>query len=134
MKKYYALVLLVSTIMLYSCQKNLVTDVDTTNETQNNETQDFYYVKYQITGSTYFYIDGVSYNTEKGTYTESLPAVGSYEQICGPVNKYFTAKISLTGYRGSPHTNAVKIYISKNNSPFAIKSLGQYSAEYTIDY
>lgn len=117
------------TITLFSCEK----EKDST-PTTNDDNNDFYYVKYQISGKVYFYIDGVSYNTEKGTHSESFSAARSFETICGPVSKNFVARITLTEYRGAPTTNAAKISISKNNGPFAIKALGQYSATYTIDF
>ena len=88
---------------LFSCEK----EKDSTT-TPIEENRDYYQVKYQISGKVYFYIDGVSYNTEKGTRTESFAAAGSFETICGPV--------------------------SKNNGPFAVKASGQYSASYVIDF
>ena len=94
----------------------------------------YFYVKYQISGSTYFYIDGVSYNTENGSRSESFSAARSFEVICGPVNKNFVARITLTQYRGAPASNATKISVSKNNGPFAIKASGQSSASYTINF
>ena len=58
----------------------------------------------------------------------------SFEVICGPVNKNFVARITLTQYRGAPASNATKISVSKNNGPFAIKASGQSSASYTINF
>ena len=94
----------------------------------------YFYVKYKISGSTYFYIDGVSYNTENGSRSENFSAARSFEVICGPVNKNFVARITLTQYRGAPASNATKISVSKNNGPFAIKASGQSSASYTINF
>lgn len=115
------------TMTLYSCEKEK-------DSTPTNGSQDFYYVKYQISGQTLFYIDGVSYNTEKGTRSENCSAARSFELICGPVGKDFVARITLTQYRGAPADNAIKISISKNNGPFAVKAFGQYSASCTIDF
>ncbi|WP_418917117.1 hypothetical protein, partial [Alistipes communis] len=76
----------------------------------------------------------VSYNTENGSRSESFSAARSFEVICGPVNKNFVARITLTQYRGAPASNATKISVSKNNGPFAIKASGQSSASYTINF
>ena len=103
----------------------------------NNEESidnDFYYVKYQISGGLYFNIDQVMYNTEKGEKYEDFSAAKSFETTCGPVTKNFNAKIEITDRRGTPPLNAIKISISKNNGPFAVKASGQYSASYTIDF
>lgn len=117
------------TLTLFSCEK----EKDSIPATNDNN-RDFYYVKYQISGKVYFYIDGVSYNTEKGACSETFSAAGSFESICGPVSKDFVAQITLTKYRGAPADNATKISISKNNGPFAMKASGQYSASYMIDF
>lgn len=114
---------------LLSCEKE---KDSTTTPIEGNK--DYYYVKYQISGKVYFYIDGVSYNTEKGTRTESFAAARSFETICGPVSKNFAARIMLTKYRGAPTNDATKISVSKNNGPFAVKASGQYSASYVIDF
>ena len=112
---------------LFSCEKKSDTDTDEDNE-------DFYYVKYQISGKVYFYIDRVVYNTETGTNSEDFSAARSFEQICGPVSRGFVAKIELTKHRGEASSNATTISISKNNGPFAIKASGRYSAAYVINF
>ena len=117
----------------FSCDKETETETEQT-ATNNDNNNDYFYVKYQISGSTYFYIDGVSYNTENGSRSESFSAARSFEVICGPVNKNFVARITLTQYRGAPASNATKISVSKNNGPFAIKASGQSSASYTINF
>lgn len=95
---------------------------------------DFYYVKYQISGKVYFYIDEVKYNTEKGGKVEKFSAAKSFERTCGPVKKNFNAQIELTERRGTPSSNAITISISKNNGPFTVKASGEYSASYIIDF
>ena len=72
MKKFLFIVIsAILTITLYSCEKS--SDV-----TINNDRRDFYYVKYQISGKSYFYIDQVSYNTETGTHSENFSAARSF--------------------------------------------------------
>lgn len=82
----------------------------------------------------YFYIDGVSYNTEDGSRSVNLAAAGTFEEVVGPVNRGFVARISITSHRVAPASDATKIYISKNNGPFTLKSSGMYGASYTIDF
>ncbi|MFG6341508.1 MAG: hypothetical protein K1V70_05055 [Alistipes sp.] len=132
--KRFVLVIIASilAITLFSCEKE--TDSTANNDNTNDNNKDFYYVKYEISGKVYFYIDGVSYSTENGTRSESFSAARSFERISGPVSKNFVARITLTDYRGAPESNATKISVSKNNGPFAIKAFGQYSATYTINF
>ncbi len=112
----------------------ILTFVSCGKDSDTDGNKDFYYVKYQISGKVYFYIDGVAYNTETGSNSESFSAARSFEQICGPVTEGFVAKIKLTQHRGEASSNATTISISKNNGPFAIKASGQYSATYVIDF
>ncbi len=135
MKSFLVIVIAsILAIPLFSCEKETGSTANNDNTNTNDNNKDFYYVKYEISGKVYFYIDGVSYNTEIGPCSESFSAARSFEQICGPVSKNFFAQITLTDYRGAPKTNAIKISVSKNNGPFAIKASGQYSAGYTINY
>ena len=141
MKGYLFLIIAILSMTFFSCEKETETETEKT-ATNNDNNNDYFYVKYQISnikyqisGSTYFfYIDGVSYNTENGSRSESFSAARSFEVICGPVNKNFVARITLTQYRGAPASNATKISVSKNNGPFAIKASGQSSASYTINF
>ena len=105
MKGYLFLIIAILSMTFFSCEKETETE-----------------------------IDGVSYNTENGSRSESFSAARSFEVICGPVNKNFVARITLTQYRGAPASNATKISVSKNNGPFAIKASGQSSASYTINF
>lgn len=138
----YFVITLFFSMILFSCEKNIPEkseeenekDVPKEDEGENEKEEDFYYVKYQISGKIYFYIDEVTYNTENGSESEEFSAARSFEFVCGPVDKGFVAKVSLTEHRGEPANNATKILVSKNNGPFAVKVSGQYSATYTIDY
>lgn len=82
----------------------------------------------------YFYIDGVSYNAEDGVRSVNLAAAGAFEEVVGPVNRGFVARINITSHRGAPASDATKIYISKNYGPFVLKSSGMYGTSYTIDF
>ena len=99
-----------------------------------SEERNFYYVQYVISGSYRLIIDEVKYKSEHGYVTEGLSGARSFECVCGPVNRGFKAEMMITDYRGGASDNAVKIYVSKNNGPFAIKASGQYSVEYTIAF
>ena len=92
-------------------------------------------LKYEISGSSYFYIDEVKYNTDKGTKSDTYAAARSFSTICGPVKKGFHAEIEITRHRGYPKSNeATKISVSKNNGPFTVKKSGTLSASYSIDF
>lgn len=134
MKNFIFIIMTILATMLFSCEKEVEKDSDFPPSIDNDDNKDFYYVKYEISGKSYFYIDGVSYNTEKGSLSESFSAARSFERTCGPVDKGFVARITLTGYRGAPASNAITISVSKNNGPFATKTLGQYNATYTINF
>lgn len=133
MKRLALIIAALLTTTLSACLKDTGLPSTPDGNIENQE-EDFYYVKYYISAKTYFYIDEVTYNTEKGTQSESFAAVRYLERTCGPVSKNFAARVTLTKYRGAPATNAVQISVSKNNGPFALKASGQYNASYTIDF
>lgn len=106
------------------------------------EATDVYYVKYEVMSTTAnnAYTLHATVNDEKNNGVSFNFAAGSqWETIIGPVQKGFNASLEVS----APTTIIfhLKIYVSKNDSPFAIKAndssetfrtSGQLS--YTIDY
>lgn len=96
-------------------------------------TNDDYYVKYAITGNgTYIYFSDFSISTDQGNKSFSGYQYRSWNQTYGPVKKGFNASVSV---KSSLVT--VEIYVSKNNSPFALKASNAGSNSqvlYIIDF
>jgi hypothetical protein len=106
------------------------------------EAADEYYVKYEVISTTAnnAYMLHATVNNEKNNDVSFNFAAGSqWETIIGPVQKGFNASLDVS----APTTIIfhLKIYVSKYDSPFAIKAndssetfrtSGQLS--YTIDY
>lgn len=106
------------------------------------ETPDEYYVKYEVISTTAnnAYTLHATVNNEKNNDVSFNFAAGSqWETIIGPVQKGFNASLAVS----APTTIIfhLKIYVNKNDSPFAIKAndssetsrtSGQLS--YAIDY
>jgi hypothetical protein len=115
------------------------------NGNETNSTNE-YYVKYEVNSST-IYMGGklnVTIITENNTpMTITIDQGILWETIIGPVQKGFLATLlvnasTVTSNEVALYTN---IYVSKNNSPFALKkSYGSdtprnsVQISYTIDY
>lgn len=125
MKKLFLLLFMAT--LLVACN-----DYNTPNiigEADNSE----YYVRYTITSSFYAF-GSIYYADVNGTETDRL---GNYSQTSlkwvvtiGPVKKGFRAYVEYKSGRA----DEVKLEVSKNGSPFALKASGDKSAYYTIDY
>ena len=116
--------ILVIVISLSSCNKDKVEVV----------ISDEYYVKYVVKCSqNRWYVSSFSINTDAGTKTFNDYKSTSWTQTYGPVKKGFLA--SATAVSVVP---AIEIYVSKNQSPFALKASktgsNQVSVSYTIDF
>lgn len=108
-------------------------------EQQTNK--DEYYVKYLFEatnnvgyGSRYWDCS-ISFTSEKGQLEMAFPTVNrlSYEVITGPFGRNAKVYATLDG-GGFPNTS-IQIFVSKNDSPFALKGMENGSKlEYTIDY
>ena len=106
------------------------------------EAPDEYYVKYEVVSTTAnnAYTLHATLNNEKNNDVSFYFSAGSqWETIIGPIQKGFNASLEVS----APTTIVfhLKIYVSKKDSPFAIKAndssetfrtSGQLS--YTIDY
>ena len=107
---------------------------------------DEYYIKYEVNSST-IYLGGklnVILNSENNkTMTIIINQLTPWETIIGPVNKGFNATLNVSA-AGTTHDKLklyTNIYVSKNDSPFALKkSDGSdnprdfVNLSYTIDY
>ena len=105
---------------------------------------DEYYVKYEVDSST-IYSGGkldVTINTEKSdAITITINQRVLWEIIIGPVNKGFKAEMQVEASDIRDLKLYTNIYVSKNNSPFALKAIDGsdtprdfVSIDYTIDY
>lgn len=94
-------------------------------------TKDVYYVKYEVESSTIYY--GGKLNVQLNNENGSLPLVinqrENWTTTIGPVNKGFNASVTATkqGWDGIAAENHLtihlRIHVSKNNGPFALKQL-----------
>lgn len=106
------------------------------------EAADEYYVKYEVistTANNAYTLHATVNNEKNNDVSFNFAASSQWETIIGPVQKGFNASLDVS----APTTIIfhLKIYVSKNDSPFAIKAndssetfrtSGQLS--YTIDY
>ena len=122
-----------SILSIMSCSKN---DSDMNDNHENNVE---YYVKYHwftngvINGQAHFciydikYVSSISSNNSPITNTinYSYPSTKKHqiedEVICGPFKKSDKVSIEIFNEK-SEFSKLLEIYVSKNNSPFALKS------------
>lgn len=123
-------IVFVSLVTLVGCSKP---------EQQVNN--DEYYVKYlfeatnNVGYSNRYWDCNISFTGEKGQVEMAFPTVNrlSYEVITGPFRRNAKMYATLDG-GGFPNTS-IQIFVSKNDSPFALKGMENGSRlEYTIDY
>ena len=112
-------------ITCFGCEK-IENDNNDNNKGQNTQ-EDFYYVrfdgKYQNGGGTAkFSLTGC------GAFTKYIGIPNSFSEILGPAQKGAVAKVDAGG------NCELSIYVSKNNSPFALKKTGGNTLSYTIDF
>ena len=151
------IILLFLALCLFACSKENETDDEINrnteqeipaNETQEPENKIEYYVKYHFYANGYQHYCGFDIVYVNKETPNSNPAVStiSYqypyvqskvidkELICGPFE--YGDKLSIKMIKeNSVVTRLLEIYVSKNNSPFALrKSTDSKSLEYMIDY
>lgn len=109
---------------------------------QNNSTKEDtrYYVKYEVTYSTYHVNESrvVKFETEKGMETISLNQQSktvSWEGTYGPVKKHFVASLDCDtpGYDWDSQIHA-RIYVCREKEPFVIKAEGEKSHSLLLQY
>ena len=114
--------------MFLSCKKD-ETETSITNDNYSI-TNDNYYVKYKISSNYPNIFSNWSVTTPQGNYTKNNYQTRLWEETYGPVKKGFKCVAQVQN--GIP---TIEIYISKNNSPFALKaSKSGGTLSYTIDY
>lgn len=131
MKKFYKIVICIFSVLIgISCSKEEYDSADFTEDT--NE----YYVQYDVViSSQYIYKDRstkVTVTTEKGDKT--FYTNKTFSEIFGPfkVGDVVSVKVVHTPFDTSARATS-KIYVSKNQEPFALKSTGGYETTYTIE-
>ena len=109
-----------------SCKKNESSDNNNTNG-QN----DFYYVRFEAHNQA-LNNSKIKVNLSlSGCQSIQREGVGtSLTEILGPANKNAEASISASGAA----VRAVRIYVSKNNGPFAFQSEGTYRTSCILDF
>ena len=118
---------LVSMLMIISVL-TILTFSSCSKEEMDTVTKDSYYVKYLINGirSADF---SWNINTPNGQIYEYAYRISSWEETYGALNKGFKCSITT-----SSEAN-LKIYVSKNQEPFALKASGKTSTlSYVIDF
>ena len=115
MKKYLFLLLMLSSVLVFSCGKSDDTKPDV------EEIKEFYYVKYEASVSTsHIPTTYITVNTDSGI--NEFEVAKTFEEIFGPVSKDFRAEIDVESKGAGWAETTARIYISKNNSPFALKA------------
>ncbi len=125
------LIALASFVAIIGCSKP---------EPEQQTNKDEYYVKYLFEGTNRVgynvYRDcAISFTSEKGQVEMAFMTVNglSHEVITGPFNYGSKVYATLDG-GGFPNTS-IQIFVSKNDSPFALKGMtNEGRLEYTIDY
>ena len=113
-------------IFCIGCEKPECEDVG-----DNNEQEDFYYVRFEAT-SSYYYIVTASMSLTGCENFRTIVDGKNYSEIIGPAHKGAVAKINVTLTSGTDCNTS--IYVSKNNGPFTLKKTGGNSLSYTIDF
>ena len=131
MKKITLLAILVLGIVSFGCEK---CDCDS----------DEYYIKYAAGAETIYSGGTLSINMrDENNENSSLDVTrNSWDIVIGPVGKGFTASLSVSSTYRYHTTLKAFIYISKNDSPFALKASDASDSEegdpvdisFTIDY
>ncbi len=117
---------LFAAITCFGCEK-----IENDNNEGQNTQEDFYYVRFEAT-SSYYYISDVSISLTGCESFTTIVEGKTYSEIIGPAHKGAVAKMKVSMVSGSCDNTA--IYVSKNNSPFALKKIGSGNLSYTIDF
>lgn len=126
-----SLIALVSLIAVVGCSKP---------EPEQQTNNDEYYVKYLFEGTNrvgynVYHDCTISFTSEKGQFEMAFKTVIglSHEVVTGPF-KYGSKVYATLDGGGFPNTS-IQIFVSKNDSPFALKGMtNEGRLEYTIDY
>ena len=119
-----ALVAFVTLFCITSCSNNQDDDA------LEPEPQSIYYVKYVAHAYNIVGITSHTYEVASPDGYKTIESRAEISETYGPVKKGFTAAVKVK--HGGQH-NYCKIYVSKDNGPFALKAEGEYSAYYTIN-
>ena len=143
MRRLFGLALILTFSLLGCTESSIEEDINN----ENKEDVD-YYVKYHYYGNggvhictfNITFLNSVTSNSNsaENTIIYKYPEYQSKhiedEIICGPFKKGDKASIEMSN-ESSVVNRLLEIYVSKNNSPFALrKSTNSRKLEYTIDY
>lgn len=136
MKKYLFLLVMISSVLIFSCTKSDDTKPDDTKP--DDETKDFYYVRYEANISTsHIPTTYITVNTDFGI--NEFVVGKTFEETFGPLSKDFRAEIDVESKGAGWAETTARIYVSKNNGPFALKAYknvngSKINLSYTIDF
>lgn len=99
---------------------------------------DDYYVKYEADITSVYIGNSIKYTVTTENGKQTFVSGKTFTQTFGPVKEGFVASITADASGWEQAYCYVKIYVSRNNEPFALKannsSSKMSSASYTIDY
>jgi len=138
-------IILLISVLSISCSKDDC-DCPTQYVPMNNPSEDEYYVRYAVSGST-IYIGSkmeARIRIEDSSFTTfSIDQTGDWENTIGPVKKDFNTSIEVDAIDNTHNKLKIQsyIYVSKNGSAFALKKKDEsdeprdkLAIDYTIDY
>lgn len=134
MKKIYKIFLMAIAILLGSCTSDPIQPQPEEPEPENNEIENSYYVRFDGESDTYNY--STTWSMVAGKFKYSTKGRNCSETF-GPISKNDQIRFSGT-YGSSSASIKLKIYVSRNNEPFALvgssSGMGGASLTYTIDF
>jgi len=127
-------IIITLSIFSVSCDKPIVNDSNN-DDADTIKVVDEYYVKYEVDSKSIYITSRYSQiNSDKNTTYDFTFSSSPWETTMGPVKKGFTARLKA-GYTSASINNSsigAKIYICKNNGPFALKKFDLSSADRTL--
>ena len=129
--------LIFAVLLLTSCEPVNNTEQGNNNigPEENNKTENSYYVRFEG-GSTGVYNDYARFSMSAGSHKYSIDARSCTETL-GPISQEDVISFSAKGINYQRATFVLKVYVSRNNEPFALVATEQGTAPYilyTIDF
>lgn len=123
-------------IYVILCVLPLLISCDKDSDKKSSE----YYVRYEMSATTQYVSTNrtISVSTESGTKEFSIN-YNSFSETFGPVDKGFTANMTVNYTTSGSNTTTLKIYVARGEEPFALKETktsggSTVTTSYTIDF
>lgn len=111
---------------------------DVEDEPQLPASSSVYYVRYEAVVKSIYMGDNIKYSVTTADGLKVFVSGKSFSQTFGPVEKGFNTAITADASSWSQAVCNVKIYVSRDNEPFALKANAsgekKASTHYVIDY